>query len=127
LIPRGNHDYALAELVEELPWSGTGSNLCNCIGGRWNSTRKICNSGASWVSAADSRRYQESLDAFNRTVVLVAGRNTTWHFTALTGAACSAGHRDAAVGYKQALALSGNPTMQHSQFSLVMNRARSSA
>ncbi len=118
----------LAELVEELPWSGTGSKPLQLYRRAVELDAKDLQLwGKLGLTLFDSRRYQESLDAFNRTVVLVAGKNATWHFTALTWCGMLndlLGHRDAAIeSYKQALAISGNPTMQHSQFNLVLNRA----
>lgn len=118
----------LADMVEDLPWSGAGSRPQSLYR---RAVELAPQDPQLWGKLAltlfDSQQYEESVDAFDRAAKLLNGKNQTWEFAALTWRGMLndlLGRRDAAIeSYKQALALGGDPSMQHSQFKLTLNRA----
>jgi hypothetical protein len=117
----------LADLVDELPWSGGGEKPLRFYRRAVElDVRDLRVWGKLGLTLFDSHRYQESLDAFNRVVPLVAEKNPNWHFAALVWRGMLndvLGRRDLALeNYRQALQVSGNPVVQHTQFGLVLDR-----
>lgn len=117
-----------AEMLEALPWTGSGSQALllyrQAIELHVTDLRAW---GKLGLTLFDGQRYQESLDAFERVVPLARGANSVWYFAALVWRGMLndlLGRRDAALdSYWQALAVEGNPGMQHSQFGLTLDRA----
>lgn len=116
----------LAELVDELAWSGAGKKPLHLYRRALElDVRDLRVWGKLGLTLFDSHHYEESLDAFNRVVPLVAEKNSAWYFAALVWRGMLndlLGRRDLALeNYRQALQVSGNPVMQHSQFGLVLD------
>lgn len=118
----------LAELVSALPWTGGGGKPLRLY------TRAVelgINDAAVLrklgLTLADSRHYEEALDAFSRMMQADADSTSPWHFGGLVWRGMLndlLGRRSAALeSYRQALAIPGNPRLQHTQFTLTLDRA----
>lgn len=117
----------LAELVDELPWSGAGEKPLRLYR---RAVELNINDLKVWgklgLTLFDGHHYEESLDAFSHAVQLVPDKNSSWYFAALVWQGMLndlLGRRDLALKcYQQALQVGGNPEMQHSQFGLTLDR-----
>lgn len=118
----------LAELTDSLPWSGAAEKTLRLYHRAVELDIKVFN---VWIKLGltlfDSQRYAESLDAFNRAALLVPEGSSTWRFAVPVWRGMLndlLGKREIALDfYREALRVSGNPVMQHTQFSLVLDRA----
>jgi hypothetical protein len=118
----------LAERLNEMPWTGAGDKA----GRLYNHAVEIdSKTSAVWrklgLTLFEAGRYSEALDAFGRLSQVETDLKSSWHFGALAwmGLVNDVLHeRDAALGfYRRALATKSTATLNHEQFSLVIDRA----
>lgn len=111
--------------VSELPWTGAGPAALDAY-------QKLRNSKTddvdTWTKLGlmlyDARHYPEALDAATRVARIDAGPD--WRFAALVWR----GHlldllgrrQEAIASYQEALKVPGMPSMQHSQYKLIINK-----
>jgi len=128
VVPPPEVDSArLAEQVEALPWTGGGERSLRLYRRAVAlDTRDVYVLGKLGLTLVDARRYEDALAAFDRIVQVNPDTASIWRFGALAWRGLLndlLGRRAAAVeSYRQALAVPGTPTLQHSQFGLTLDR-----
>jgi tetratricopeptide (TPR) repeat protein len=128
VVPPPEVDSArLADLVEALPWTGGGARALRLYRRAVAlDTRDVDVLRKLGLTLVDARRYEDALAAFDRIVQVNPDTTSIWGFGALAWRGLLndlLGRRAAAVeSYRQALAVPGTPTLQHSQFGLTLDR-----
>jgi tetratricopeptide (TPR) repeat protein len=118
----------LAERLDEMPWTGAGDKADRLYK---HAVEIESKTRAVWrklgLTLFEAGRYSEALDAFGRLSQVETDPKSGWHFGALAwmGLVNDVLHqRDAALSfYRRALATNSNATLNHEQFSLVIDRA----
>ncbi|MCC7123783.1 MAG: hypothetical protein IT178_02980 [Acidobacteria bacterium] len=118
----------LAERLDEMPWTGAGD-----LAGRLyrHAVELDAKTSTIWrklgLTLFEGGRYPDALDAFGRLLRVETDPKSGWHFGALAwmGAVSDVlNQREAALGfYRRALATNSSASLNHEQFSLVIDRA----
>lgn len=115
----------LSRRVDALPWSGVGKEALEL----YKSANEIdSKNGEVWgrlgLALYDGRYYPEALEAFRRAAPLIPDKNYSavaiiWqgHVLDLLGR-----RQEAIAAYRQALETNPNPSMQHDQYGMRINR-----